>query len=539
MKQILLEPGAIRLFIALFAGEPLSLVVLLLCQGLFFSYFISRKKDMTGLLTLALSAWMNIAPYTFDDMVKDIVPGRKGVDAVREITRIVDRTSVRYHHDPETDDFMKFFRKVLEKFDFMKLYESNYFTDRGNGFHGLTFHGCSMNDRYLESIAPPKDGRCGLSRIWDYSTEYALKKNDACMAGGRSFIVSVNSVTATKRYSHRNAMRWAEGILKVIDTDNIRSLNAPESTLYPEIGGISRKVINEFYRSFPKVSELFNRYSVIRSFLEVREHNGTPYTRLAFRYGYRIDNIKKDFPELGRSLANIEGFYRITMTVRNTANRTIMVIVFDTGEDALSLTLNTRRGKLLPCDEAGNPVFGEEISLTSLRDYPYRAAVEMVHNVHGLKFITDNMAVGFRYQDSPTRGSWTMKLEDVSRTRISGSYYRIIPGWMIDLFIPGNMEQLIYDVSRVMLKANDGSGSSVSFEWDTRDPDNVLLRFRAVSEFMDNYFLKYGLRVWSKKALADSRITREAKELRTRFLDAFRSDMKFQSLPVQRQAENR
>ncbi len=487
---------------------------------------------MTGLITIALSAWMNITPYTFDDVIKDIVPRRKGIEAVREITHIVDKTSRQFRTDPETEEFKKKFKMVLENFDFMKLYESPYLKDAGNGFRGLTFRGCSANDHYLESIAAPQDGRCGLSRIWDYSTVYALKKNNACAAGGRSFIGSIKSVTATKRYTHRNAMRFVEGLLRVIDPDNIHSLKSPESSLYPEIDGISRKVINEFYRSFPGVSELFNRYSVIRSFLDIRNHRGIPYTRLAFRYGYRIKNIKQEYPELGKSLVNIEGLYRITMAVKNSTNHTIMVIVFDSREDALSLTLNTRRGRIIPFDDAGNPVFSEEIVLTSLRDYTYRAVYDMVHEVHGLKFTTDSMVVAFRYRDMPGRGSWTMKLEEVSKTRITGSYYHIIPGWMIDLFIPNNMEQLIYDVSRVMLKANDGAGSLISFEWDTRDAAEVKLHFSAISEFMDNYFVKYGLRVWSRKVLANDLFTREVKELRAKFLDAFRADMKWQEGPT-------
>ncbi len=486
-----------------------------------------RKHDMTGLLSLALTVWMNITPYGFDDVLKDIAPGRKGVEAAREIALLLDRTSVRHRTDPETDGFMKFLRSVMERFEFMKLYESRYFTDSGGGSRALRYQGCTAGGHYTEGIVTPKTGRCALTHAWDYSTEYALKKNDACVAGGRSFIVSVESSTMTKSYSHRNAMLFVEGLLKVIDPDNIRSLKAPESSLYPEIEGISRAVINEFHRSFPKLSELFNRYSVIRSFLEMRRFDNRPYTRLAFRYGYRIANIKEDFPELGKSLANIKGFYRITMAVRNSGNRTVMTVVFDSREDALSLTLCTRRGRLIPVDDVGNPVFSEEISLTSLRDYSYHAVVEMVHNVHGLTFTTDRMVVGFRYLDAPDRGSWIMKLEDVSKTRISGSYYHIIPPWMIDMFIPNDMERLIDDLSRVMVKANGGSGSAVSFEWDTARTGNVILRFRAVSEFMDNYFMKYALRVWSRKAMSNERLTGEVKALRGKFIEAFRADMKF------------
>lgn len=481
---------------------------------------------MKCLLIAALASWMNISAYTFDDVLRDFVPGRKGADAVREIARLLEKTSVQDKTDPDTVKFRKFLESTLVKFDFMKLYESPYFKEHDNGFRRVRFQGCNLDNYYLVHLVTSDNNRCAMSRAWDFTTEYSLKKNDACIAGGQSFIVSVKSATATERFSDRNALLFAEGILKVIDPVNIVNCRAPESALYDNIKGESRQVINEFNRSFPKTSELFNRYSVIRSFMEIKHHNNIAYTHLAFRYGYQIKNLNVDFPELAKSLKKIAGLYKISMTIKNNKGHTIMVIVFDSREDALSLELRTRKGSIIPVDEEGNPVISEGITLTSLKDFSYYAVLTMLHDVHGLKFVTDSVVVRFRYQNAPGRGLWTMKLEDVSRTRISGSYYHIIPRWLIDLFIPNDMEQLIYDLSRVMLKGNDGLGSMITFDWDRHDPKNIILHFTAVSEFMNNYFLKYGLGVWSKTTISNDALIQEAKALMSKILDAFRADFK-------------
>jgi len=479
---------------------------------------------MTGLTILAFATWMNIAAYSFDDTLRGIVPDGRGRNAVREIVTLLEKTDVRYRSDEETESFRKFMRETLANFDFMKLYASPYLKETGGGFRGVSFQGCNMEDHYLVNLVTEESDRCEISRIWNYATLYALKKNDSCIAGGRSFVASIDSTTATGRYSHRNAILFAEGLLRVIDPVNIGKLNAPACSLYEEITGDSRKVIDEFYRIFPRVSELFNRYSVIRSFLEVKTHNGIPYTRLSLRYGYRLKNLKKDFPELARSIKNIKGLYRINMKVKNSSGRNALAIVFDSREDVLSLTLLTRRGRLIPFDDAEKPVFNEELTLSAMRDVPYSAVFDMLHDVHGLKFITDKVVVRFRYIDAPGKGRWTMKLQEVSKTHITGSYYHIIPRWLIDLFVPSNMEQMVYDVSRVMLSANGGDGSTIAFEWDTRAPGKTMLRFSAISEFMDNYFIKYGLRVWSKSTISNKKLFTEAKALTARFLDAFRSD---------------
>jgi hypothetical protein len=480
---------------------------------------------MNGLILFAVSVWMNTAHYTFDDVIRNFVPRGNGFAAMLEVVNAVDKTSLKVQSDPETDEFRQYLESLLADFSFERLYESKYLKDTGNGFRGISYRGCTRDRLYRVTIASPEKGQCDLSRIGDFTSQYALKKNDACIAGGRSFVASIESVTATKRFSHRNAMAFVENALKVLDPGNLKTLDAPESSVFSSIEGESRGIINDFNMTFPRISELFNRYAVVRSLVNVVTHEGRRYTRCEFRYGYNLENLARDFPLLSKSMNKIYGLYKINMTVKNNADRIMMSLVFDSREDAFSLTFLTRRGMLIPSDGAGNPVDREAISLTSLASSDYAAIFSMLHDVHGLKFTTDAVTVRFKYRNTPVKGIWSMKLEDVTRTRITGGYYKILPVWLINLFIPNNMEQMVYDVSRVMLAADGGEGSRVTFEWDTRDPNNVFLRFRAITEFMDNYFLRYGLRVWSKKSMADSALMVEMLKLQEKFLHAFKEDL--------------
>ena len=480
---------------------------------------------MTGLVVMALASWMNIAAYTFDDVVRDIVPGRKGAAAVREIAGLLEKTSIQVKSDQETEKFIKFFTKTLEQFDFMKLYKNPYFKDEGNGFRGVTFQGCNRDDYYNVNIVTSPDSKCEVSRIWDYSTRYSLKKNDKPARGKRSFVVSVNSITATGKYSHRNGLAFIAGLLRVIDPVNIRSLNAPECRLHAGIQGDGRKIVNEFYRSFPRVSEFFDRYAIIRSLGSIQNYRGVPYTRCDIRYGYRLDTLKKDFPRLEKSLRDIEELYRLSFKFKNNGGHTIIELVFDSRNDVLCCSFYTRHGRFIPFDEAGNPVFNEEIDPATVKEFSYIAVMDMLHNVHGLKFRTDNVVFRMNLSATPKKGSLKIRLEDVQKTAISGSLYHFIPKWLIDLFVPSNMEQLIYDFSQVMVTANEGEGTVASFEWNTADPGNVLLNFRAASEFIDNYFIRYGLKIWSKKVRSDNPLSLEVRKLTEQLLGAFKADL--------------
>jgi hypothetical protein len=481
---------------------------------------------MTLFCTIALASWLHVTAYTFDDALRDIVPGRNGRAAMLKIAGVIDRTSVHVTRNAETDEFFSFLSKTLDKFDFMKLYKSRYCTPTENGFCGVTLQGCGGDQSYSVVLQTPSTVPCPMTRLWDFRTEYALKRNEHNTAGGQSFIVSVTSTTATGSYSHRNAMAFVGSVLRVLDPDNIRSMRAPEAPVFTAVTGDARGIVNEFHRSFPRVSSLFNNYADIRSLAKIKSHRGISFTHCELRYGYRMKDLAEGFPLIAKSLNDIKDLYRITMDVKNRSGNTVLYIVFDSGDDVFSISFYTRHGKLVPCDAARDPVFGEEFAPASLTDYSYRAVMGMVHTVHGLKFTTPSATVSFSYRDAPSGGYWRMKLDDISRTVITGSYYNFIPPWLIDAFIPGDMEQLIYDFSRVLRNGNDGKGAGISFDWDTRNRDNVMLHFRAFAEFMDNQFLRYGLRVWSKKTIGDKKLGEEVKKLQSLLVSAFTADLK-------------
>jgi hypothetical protein len=480
---------------------------------------------MTALLAATLASWITVTAYSFEDVARDIVPGRQGVGALREIAGVLDRTSVKTTTNAETEEFFVFLKKTLEQFDFMKLYRSKYCDSKENGFCTVTLQGCGGERNYhvvMENAATP---RCPMKNLWDFRTDYSLKLNEHNVAGGKSFIVSLSSRTATGRYSHRNAMTFATSVLRVLDPSGMHALRAPRAPVFTAIEGDARNVVNDFHRSFPAISGLFDRFAELRSIAEVRVHNGIPYTRCEVRYGYRMKNLAAEFPRLAQSLEQIRGLYRITMDIKNPGGKTFLYLVFDSREDVFSLSCYTRQGKLIPRDDAGNPVFSEEFSPAALTDFTYTAILGMVHSVHGLIFTTPSSTVRFSYRVTPAGGSWRIKLLDVSKTVISGSYYNILPPWLIDAFIPGDMEQMIYDFSRILISGNEGRGAGVSFEWDTRNPAAVMLDFRAFGEFMDNQFLRYGLKVWSKKTIGDRKLAEEAKMLQGLLITSFIADL--------------
>ena len=251
---------------------------------------------MTGLLAATLAAWIHVTAYSFDDAVRDIVPGRNGVTAMKEIAGIIDRTSVQVTTNPETEEFFAFVKKTLEQFDFMKLYRSKYCEGMKNGYCSVALQGCGSEQAYSVIIESPGTSPCPMKRLWDFRTEYGLKRNEHNVAGGQSFIASVSSQTATGRYSHRNLMAFATSMLRILDPSNVGSLHASEAPFFTDIGGNGKKIINDFHQSFPNVSGLFNRYAELRAVVETKSCEGVP-TAARFRYGCRMKSFAATTPD--------------------------------------------------------------------------------------------------------------------------------------------------------------------------------------------------------------------------------------------------
>lgn len=112
---------------------------------------------------------------------------------------------------------------------------------------------------------------------------------------------------------------------------------------------------------------------------------------------------------------------------------------------------------------------------------------------------------------------------DIPKTRIVGT---TLPKWLVDMNTPDFLtDYLINDFTKVLVHANDGEGTTIKLEWDCSDRGNTIFHAHAVTEFLDNYIVKFILKVRKFFQRNNEKLAKESKEFRKKIIVAFKNDV--------------
>ncbi|MFP4475980.1 MAG: hypothetical protein ACLFOY_10520 [Desulfatibacillaceae bacterium] len=475
---------------------------------------------MVALLTVTAS----LGYYGFDDAVRDIAAGKQGVHAARDVVDTVDKVFTESRTDEATREFFEFFSDSFADFNFKKLYDSEYFQPPDEAWRAVSFQGRNAADGYhfsLCNLGTTLDPAYGLG---SFLSEFSLKENKHSGYGSASFSGKMGITGDASVYTHKNFLAWPEGHLRVVDPDNLaRALSLSGGSVHT-IAENSGKLNNLFAQAFPSFMEFVTRY--VDPLPEAQVFSGeNGYTRLNIRLVVRVEEMKRDFPELADYLRDLFGTGNVDIVASNISGHTLFRLRVDAQPEFLNFTCRTRDGKLVPWAADGQPVFREEIRLTELSSYATKNNVDVLFKAKGLTFDTRGVEVVSRYDDTRGNGDFEVRLSRVPRAEVSGLVYHFLPKWLVNLFIPKDMEELMHDFFRLMVSANSGDGSYMRLAWDTSDPEEIRLKVNGSTELMDSFFVRFGVAtLWNKFRLDDDQ-REEFIEINAMALEAIRSDL--------------
>ncbi len=449
--------------------------------------------------------------YNFDDVNREFIPTGKEMQSMVNIMNFY----VKLQRDERAIEFFSFMRDCMEDFDFDEIYESSYLTPIDNGYHSLWFYGHNKPEFYELELPPTQKKQKQIKNSGDYIAELGLRKNDATLLGRyRSFSAYIKSETAWKDFSIRNVIFLLEGFAKVFDPTNIEKLNAPDSPLlkqlekdapvvYANISSDLRKVLNEYYKTNPNHSNFIYRYFVPTAPLEVfkiKKYNTIPYTHIKAKLPFNIELIERDFPDLADYMEDLRENFRVSVVLRTTTGNTLLKAVINSTV-SMDLEIYTRLGKVVPFDSNGTPIFSEEFLGSKLKNYKCIAALGMMIKQFGLQVDMDIICDG-EYKSNSSKTIMGGKITD-SKSTISGNFLGFIPPAVINVLMPGNMDQLMSDYFEVLIKANNGEGSIGKFEWDTKKSNNVISYFDASTELLDCFLIRFGMKMVLSRFVKD------------------------------------
>ena len=474
----------------------------------------------------------SIMAFTFEDAILKIGPDMKGQESAIENIEILHKIITQTRSDETSLEFLDYLDDSLQEFDFKKLYEYPVLTSIDNGYRGVVLAGINEKDAYYIGIIPKNYNDIILRNFGSFKSEVSLKKIDKSIVGYRSFSGRMKTKIALTKYCHINLLSFIEGLLQIIDPANIKSLDSKESTVFTNITGDAKKVINEFNNSYPQLSVILDRYIHLRSLCEIKMHNNIPYTHFNLKCSGIYKTIKKDYPLIAKYIDQFKDVIKTSVASKNSKGNTILDMDFDCSKDFFAISLYTKSGKLIPYNEKKEPVFDDAFLLTDLKTYDFNLESKLFFNAYGLKYQNDKILSKCKYLNTPKMSALSLKLAEVSKTKVFGRKYHVIPKWLIDFMIPASIDQLIYELVHVMLNANEGKGSSIQIEFDLRKQENIFFKSTASSEFVDNFFIKLELGIWRSILKTNSKTIDQINNLCSKSLDSLINDLNSMNIAV-------
>ncbi|MEW5737138.1 MAG: hypothetical protein AB1921_20000, partial [Thermodesulfobacteriota bacterium] len=267
--------------------------------------------------------------YTYSDSVKDIVPGGKGLPDAVAFIETIGGPANRFSADPEDLKFFSFVAGSMQRFDFRKVYESDFLHPMADGFRGTSFRLVNTGGTYRLTM-DPADPACGpgplTGGMGSFATEVALKHNDQSPVGGNSYSGFVNADFLLKQLSEKHLLRLLDNFMEVMDYSNVRLLER-ENGFDWETAREPFELLDNFRKAFPAFMGWADKYAEIKSRRMVEFLNHQSYTAFALILKSRMDRIRDDYPGVADRLERLRGLARFFIVLKNPAGHVLVTFL--------------------------------------------------------------------------------------------------------------------------------------------------------------------------------------------------------------------
>lgn len=429
--------------------------------------------------------------------------GPDGRNISRQFLQFLKTVVIKNKYDGRAVGFHKYLDRSLERFELKNLYNSEYMEKDANGQHFVTYRGRFAPDGYKVSLEQIRLKDVPIPNFGDFSAEFALKHNPNPTFGGNSYSGNLDILTHMGPFTHKHGLNAMDSGLNFLDGNNLKSITAPETTMFKKIKEPEgRKAINDFNASYPALAKYMNYYFGLDSLLKIQAEGKLPGVT-AFHFAGNIDQtLMRDYPSLGDYLDDIKylGFIKVRLT--NLQGRSLAEFAIESKTREIRFKFFTQNGKVIPYDSKGNFYPQDSFNLNSLTEFPFVAKASVEANLYGLVLENSDIQLLGRFTNTASSGALNLKVTKIQEFEVSGVFGYFAPSWAINLFIPGNLQSIIHEFTETLVKANDGKGTSIVLRWD-REGAKTLMRTRIETEFLDNFFIRFGLKIWNHRVLPD------------------------------------
>lgn len=448
------------------------------------------------LLILLLIPSISFAIFDFKSAIK-LTEG-KDKNSVSDFFKLLILSFTKVEYSKDVEEFHEFVRKSIDDFEIKKLFESKFLVSISVNTKSLTYLGKIYKDKIFIELNQKKSEN---KNFGDFFTVLEIKKNEhsklkkSTYKNSNTYSLDLEIDQNFGVFSHEKILILFHELLKVIQLENIHK-SEKESNLFSNLKTAEeKKLVWLVENDFSELSKFFKKFIEVDQILKAKQNI------LEFHLKGRMlpKNIQREYPNLADYLESISDLGEIHLEFKNQFG-TLGEIHLLSEDLSLEAKFYTTKNSIIPYKKNKSDLelnLKNALSFQNLKNYEFKIQASFLAKIYGLYIENDKILVQSKFDSKTNFGNLDLNLDEIDRTKVSGGFSYIIPTWAIDLVIPGNMEELIYDFTKVLKEANSrGSFVNLSF---FKKKSNWDMKFNFETEVLDNFFIRFGLKVLNYK----------------------------------------
>ncbi|MBM9575822.1 hypothetical protein JWG45_01520 [Leptospira sp. 201903070] len=486
-----------------------------------------RKLILSGFAFFSILLVLPVlGAFSLKDIPRSIGPD--GRELSKQFLEFLRGVAKKVQYDERALEFHNYIEASLEKFELKKLYNSEFLRKEEDGTHWVSYKGKFSPEGYKINLEDKRIKAIPVSSFGDFRAEFDLRHNPKPLYRGTSYSGNLDILTHLGPFTHRHGLTAMESSLKFLDPRNLKQIEAPTTFIFKKVNDPdARKVLNDLSKSFPDLGKFLNFYFGLESLLVLNEAGSSDSDGSITKFNFKGSisrNLSDDYEELGDYLDSIRYLGWINIKLENSKGKTLAEIRLNSKTPDISVRFITKHGKILPYDSKGNQFPEDSFSFVSLSNFPFQVRVSLEANLYGLLLENPEILLSGLFLNHPENASLSFKITKIEKFEVSGGFSYVIPAWAIDLVIPGNLESIIHEFTETLVHANGEKGTKVALSWN-RESGKTMMKTHVESEFLDNFFIRFGLKIWNHKVLPSEEARDDIRKVFIRILDLIIKDI--------------
>jgi len=304
-------------------------------------------------------------------------------------------------------------------------------------------------------------------------------------------------------------------------------LDTAVSRILPELHGDSRRLAAKGLRAFPNFIALIPRFAIPRKLATARHpaqpDEGRPsWTEIDLTLELNRPYLEARWPRVATFFARMENLFEASFRLEDSAGRELVRMDVETVGFTARLRAAVTGERLVPLGPDGTRCFEAAVDPFLDSGRP-RWTGDVTLRVAGLALHIEGIRLDAEYETHQGLTSFRTTFDTPPEVKVDGALWGVVPVWVVDLLIPGNLEELGGKYFRTLATANGGRGSTAHFIFAPgATSSRVSIRTQAALE--DSGFVGFMMRLFGTRLRPNPEARREWRQIATAALDAFGAD---------------